>query len=94
MRRSGVWLLLALVVPVAGCSSWSEPAGNTPQAECRRQAYDDPTVKQLIIRGMGEGGASPQTQFDYEKALHDATVACLKKKGVTVRGGVEPVRPY
>jgi len=94
MRRSRVWLLLAFTVSLAGCSSWFEPTGNSPQAECRRQAYDDPTVKQLIIRGLGQSGANPQSQFDYEKALNDATVACLKKKGIAVRGGVEQVRPY
>ncbi|HTW73190.1 MAG TPA: hypothetical protein VME47_25155 [Acetobacteraceae bacterium] len=92
MTRSGVWLLLAL--SLAGCSSWFEPAGNSPEAVCRRQAYDDPTVKQIIVRSMGQPSANPQTQFDYEKALRDATNACLKKKGIAVRGGVEPVRPY
>jgi len=94
MRRFGVWLLLALTVSLAGCSSWFEPQGNSPQAECRRQAYDDPAVKQYVIASMGRTGANPQNQFDYEKALRDATNACLKKKGIAVRGGVEPVRPY
>ena len=90
MRRHGAWLLL---VVLAGCT-WGEPSGNSPEAVCRRQAYDDPTVKQLVIEGMGATGATPQSQFDYEKALHDATDACLRRKGVAVRGGVEPVRPY
>ncbi|HUN44110.1 MAG TPA: hypothetical protein VMU81_27780 [Acetobacteraceae bacterium] len=94
MRRSGVWLLLALAVWVAGCSSWFEPAGKSPQAECRREAYNDPKVKQLIVTSMGQPSANPQNQFDYEKALRDATNACLKKKGIAVQGGVEPVRPY
>jgi hypothetical protein len=94
MRRCGVWLLLALATSVAGCRSWFEPSGNSVEAVCSRQAYDDPTVKQVMIRSMGEPSANPQTQFDYEKALRDATNACLRKRGVAVRGGVEPVRPY
>jgi len=94
MRRSSVWFLLALAAPMAGCSSWFGPTGDGVEAQCRRQAYDDPTVKQYVIASMGPSGANPQNQFDYEKALHDATVACMKKRGITVRGGVEPVRPF
>jgi hypothetical protein len=90
MTRCGVWLLLVLL---AGCSL-GQPSGDSPEAVCRRQAYDDPTVKRLIIEQMGMGGSNPQNQFDYEKALRDATDACLRKKGIAVRGGVEPVRPY
>ncbi|HUB16848.1 MAG TPA: hypothetical protein VMB34_33245 [Acetobacteraceae bacterium] len=91
MRHPGVWLLSLLLL--AGCT-WGEPTGNSPQAQCRRDAYNDPKVKQLTIESMGQMGANPQNQFDYEKALHDATEACLRKQGVAVQGGVEPVRPY
>jgi hypothetical protein len=89
MMRRGVWLL-ALLALLGGCGL-GEPTGNSPQAECRRQAYDDPAVKRLTIQNMN-GGATQDQEFEYDKALHDATNACLRRMGVPVRGGVEPVR--
>jgi len=89
MRRRSVWLLLVIL---AGCASGR--GGGSPEAVCRRQAYDDPAVKHLTIEGLGEPAANPQTQFNYEMALRAATDACLRRKGIQVRGGVEPVRPY
>jgi len=88
MRRHGVWLVLVML---AGCAS--SGAGGSPEAVCRRQAYDDPIAKHLTIESLGMASANPQAQFDYNKALRDATQACLRQKGIQVRGGVEPVRP-
>lgn len=89
MRRPGVWLLLFVL---AGCASGG--SGDSPEAVCRRQAYDDPKVKHLTIESLGQSSADPQAQFDYNKALRDATEACLRQKGIQVRGGVEPVQPH
>lgn len=88
MRRQAAWLLLLVL---AGCVS--SPPNDSPQAECRRQAYDDPKVKRLTIEWLGESASNSQARFDYNKALRDATDACLRQKGIQVRGGVEPVRP-
>jgi hypothetical protein len=88
MRLHGVWLALFVL---AGCGSGSPSDG--PDAVCRRQAYDDPAVKQLTVENLGPESANPDVQFEYNKALHDATNACLRQKGIQVRGGVEPVRP-
>ena len=88
MKRFGVWILLPLL---AACAS--VPQGNSPQAQCKRQAYDDPTVKQLTVEGTSVNIMSPKLQFDYNQALRNAYEACLLKHGVAVRGGVEPVRP-
>jgi hypothetical protein len=90
MKRHWRWLLLLHML--VGCAS-SAP-DNSPAAVCRRQAYDDPTVKRLLVQSLGESSANPQEQFDYNMALHNATDACLRQKGVQVRGGVEPVGPH
>ena len=86
-----VWLML---FTLAGCAA-SGP-GNSPEAMCRRQAYDDPAVKHLTIENLGSLSAdvdAQDAQFEYDKALRGATQTCLRQKGIQVRGGVEPVRP-
>ena len=88
MRQRCVWLVLMIL---AGCAP-SSPA-DSPQAICHRQAYDDPTVKRLTVESLGAASADPNSAFEYNKALRDATNACLRQKGVQVRGGVEMVRP-
>jgi hypothetical protein len=88
MRRQAAWLLLLVL---AGCGS-SAP-GDSPDAVCRRQAYDDPAVKRLTIAGLQDSSPGGQTQFAYNLALRNATESCLRQKGIQVRGGVEPVRP-
>lgn len=87
MKR--VWILLPLLV--AACAF--EPQGNSPQAICKRDAYNDPTVKQMTIENTQRSSMSPKANFDYNEALHRAYDACLLKHGVAVKGGVEPVRP-
>lgn len=86
-QQAGCLLLLVL----AGCGPNSP--NDSPEAACRRQAYDDPTVKHLTIERAEQSSLGAQAQFDYNKALRDATDACLRQKGIQVRGGVEPVRP-
>jgi hypothetical protein len=80
-----------MLFTLAGCAA-SGP-GDSPEAVCRRQAYDDPAVKHLTVENLGSSSADPDAQFEYYKALRDATQTCLRQKGIQVRGGVEPVRP-
>ncbi len=87
MRRHCVWPLVVILV---GCG-WGGQ-GNGPEAECRRQAYDDPAVKSLTIRRLAESAPNPDADFAYTQAMRNATQACLRQKGIQVRGGVEPVR--
>lgn len=91
MKRHCLWLLL-LPYMLVGCAS--RAPDNSPEAVCRHQAYDDPTVKRLLLQSLGEAAANAQQQFDYDMALRNATNACLRQKGVQVRGGVEPVGPH
>ena len=88
MRLRIACLLLALV---SGCAAY--PTGDSPQAVCQRDALDDPTVKQITIEQMNSGAISPKAKFTYTQAVHDAYNTCLLRHGVTVRGGVEAVRP-
>jgi len=84
MTRPGIWLLPLLLV---GCASQS--SGDSPDAVCQRQAYDDPKVKHLM---MPASVPTVDHDFDLTLALREATQKCLVQKGVAVRGGVEPVR--
>jgi hypothetical protein len=88
MRLRFACLLLPLL---SGCASF--PPGNSPQAVCRRNALDDPAVKRITIEQMGSGTMSPKAKFAYNQAVHDAYNNCLLRRGVTVQGGVEAVRP-
>jgi len=92
MRLRFACLLLPLV---SGCASF--PSGNSPQAVCQRDALNDPAVKRITIEQMSgqmtSGLMSPKTNFDYNQAVRDAYNNCLLRHGVTVRGGVESVRP-
>jgi len=88
MRLRFACLLLPLV---SGCASF--PTGNSPQAVCQRDALNDPTVKQITIQQMNYGMMSGKSKFAYTQAVHDAYNNCLLRHGVTVRGGVEAVRP-
>lgn len=89
MRQHDVWLVLFML---AGCAASAQ--GDSPEAACRRQAYDDPAVKRLTIQNLGSSSADPVAQFEYDKALREATQTCLRQKGIQVRGGVESVQPH
>ena len=88
MKLRFAWLLLPLL---SGCASY--PTGDSPQAVCQRQALNDPNVRQITVRQMNSGTMSGKANFAYTQAVHDAYNKCLLQRGVTVRGGVEPVRP-
>jgi hypothetical protein len=87
MRWRGVLFVLSMLTRCA-----SDGSGDSPEAVCRRQAYDDPTVKQLTIANLGPASANPDSKFEYSEALRNATQDCLRQKGIHVQGGVEPVR--
>lgn len=82
------WTFLALLL--AGCAP-ARPAND--QQACASQANDDPKVKALVERALG----NPSFQFtgseELAAAKQDATVACLRARGVVRGGGVERQRP-
>jgi len=63
---------------------------DTARGECQRQAYDDPKVKALLLQNFTLV-ADPAHDFALRQARIDATNACLRARGITVPGGVEPV---
>jgi hypothetical protein len=83
MRRVALCLLLA---------SCSGPAADTPEGACVRQANDDPAVKELLMKAAGT------QQFEWDNAQRiklaqrDATLRCLRARGLAPKGGVERPR--
>lgn len=83
-------LLAAMLMPTA-CAPSTAPT--TDQDACARQANDDPVVKELIIRGAGNPHFQIEGQDQLRAAKQDATLACLRARGVVRQGGVERQKP-
>ena len=83
MRRA-----LAAALLLAGCAG-----ADTPEAACARQAENDPAVRELIIKGVGNPAFLAASQEELAFTRRQATVACLRGRGLAPRGGVEPQRP-
>jgi hypothetical protein len=70
-----------LVIVLAGCSASSD---NSPQAQCERQADQDPEVKAIVEQPWVD-------TYRLSIARRDVLQTCLRKKGVPQPGGVQPV---
>ena len=78
---------------LGGCTLFG-PDRNTPEAQCEAAAYDDPTVKEIILqRNSGNQDAFVQLLPNQRDAVKRATQRCLRQKGLAPPGGVEPVQP-
>jgi hypothetical protein len=93
MRLTPFLVCLAL----AGCTGheYARSVGerapsDTALGECQRQAYNDPKVQALLLQNFTLV-ADPAHDFALRQARIDATNACLRSRGITVPGGVEPV---
>jgi hypothetical protein len=81
--------LVALCLLLASCSG---PASDSPEGACARQANDDPAVKELMMKAAGT------QQFEWDNAprirmaKQDATLRCLRARGLAPKGGVERPR--
>lgn len=85
MRR-GVCLVLFL----AGCGG-SGP--ETPQDACARQANDAPAVRDLLMKAAGSPYIEYSQQVQLHNARQDATLTCLRTRGLAPRGSVERPLP-
>ncbi len=89
-RRRPLAAVLALLPLLAACAA-KPPA--TPQAECEAAAFDDPVVKQFIIRRTAMVEDTEYLLRDQKLAERDATVRCMRQKGLAPPGGVERMTP-
>lgn len=87
MRRA----VLCLGLLLAACGGPSGPL--TDEQACARQANDDPAVRDLLMKGAGSETFALENQRRLSAARQDATVACLRARGVIRPGGVERQRP-
>ncbi len=83
-------LPLLAALTAAGCGG---PDPSTPQGQCAEQAYDDPTVKDLQIRGVANTNTQHELQPYLQDAIADATKRCLQARGLAAPGGVEREKP-
>ena len=81
--------LLVLLLAAAGCATGPQ----TPEQACRSAANDAPKVKDIIIRTAGNPAAQAADQDLLAAAKQDATLDCLRARGVIRRGGVERQKP-
>ena len=86
MSRLAVPLLALLL---AACNS-----ANTPQAECERAAEQDPAVRAIYSSTNGDYSSGfYQAYYDLREAKRQATLRCMRAKGLVPPGGVQAVVP-
>ncbi len=83
MRR-----ILAAALLLAGCAG-----ADTPEAACERQANNEPAVKLLIIKGVGNPAFLAASQEELAFLRKQAVLTCLRARGLAPPGGVEPQLP-
>jgi hypothetical protein len=81
------WLVLALLLTACAAKD------NSPQAQCERQADQDPIVRSIYRGDQGDYTQLGQARSNLMWAKRDATVKCMQQKGLAPPGGVQPIRP-
>lgn len=79
---------LALLALLAACA----PEGPVDRA-CDEAVDNDPAVKLLIIKGVGNPYFQSNSQEQLKAAKQQARLACLRDRGLVPPGGVERQKP-
>jgi hypothetical protein len=82
---------LPVLVALGGCSLGA--TDNSPQAQCARQAQNDPTVKAVYAGNYGDYTQQGTAFATLNWAKRQATQKCLQARGIGPPGGVEPIQP-
>ncbi|HSU06070.1 MAG TPA: phosphoribosylamine--glycine ligase [Acetobacteraceae bacterium] len=98
MTQHASLAVFAGLMLLGACASRSPET--TAQAACRREAYADPQVKTLIANSnpavtnniFDKSLTTPQE--DAQAAVRQATLDCMRRRGLATPGGVEPVKRY
>jgi len=86
MKPAAALLLLAML---AACHSGEGPI----EGACDEAADNDPAVKLLIIKGVGNPYFQNNSQDELKAAKQQARLACLRSRGLAPPGGVERQKP-
>jgi hypothetical protein len=87
-----VRLCFALMLGVTMTACGFGAPDNSPQAQCEQQAMNDPAVVEIYSRTNGAYTRSGTENADLVAAKRQATLRCLRQKGLAPPGGVQPVR--
>jgi ABC-type sugar transport system substrate-binding protein len=79
---------LALLALLAACAP--EPP---VERACDAAVDNDPAVKLLIIKGVGNPYFQAMSQDELKAAKQRALLACLRNRGLAPPGGVERQKP-
>ena len=77
---------LGLALALAGCAGAPR---NPQQAACESQADDSPAVRDLRAKMAGTGQLQIELQPQLANAKKQATLACLRQRGLAPPGGVQ-----
>ena len=79
---------LALLTLLAACA----PESPVDQS-CDAAVDNDPAVKQLMMKGLGNPFFLDSSQDELKAAKQQARLACLRRRGLAPPGGVERQKP-
>ena len=85
------WPVLLLLLALAACSPRS--GDSSAQAQCERQAENDPKVVEIYTSTNGWYTYPYQDHDRLLMAKRQAMVKCLREKGLAPAGGVQAVQP-
>lgn len=83
------WLTLVLLL--GGCASMSTPP--SPQAACENEAQDDPVARDMRMKAAGSPSYLAEEQERLRIVIQEATLRCLRARGIIRPGGVERQKP-